>query len=61
MALWWDPVYRQHLIAYDQDRSSFRKDAAIVWKKLTELGCPRDLLVEESTPLRRQVYGQDFY
>ena len=37
MALWWCPKYRQHVQAYDRNRIQFRKDAAMAWKKLTEL------------------------
>lgn len=39
MALTWDDQYRAHLRYYDSHRAQFRKDAAAVWKKLTELGC----------------------
>ena len=45
MALWWCPKYRQHVQAYDRNRIQFRKDAAMAWKKLTELGC-KNLIVE---------------
>jgi len=46
MALWWDKDYREHVKYYDSHRLEFRRDAAIAWKKLTELGC-RGILSEE--------------
>ena len=46
MALWWDPEFRRHVEAYDDDRTLFRRDAARAWKKLTELGCGDALACE---------------
>ena len=46
MALWWDKDYRKHVEFYDIHRLEFRRDAAIAWKKLTELGC-EGILTEE--------------
>jgi cytochrome c peroxidase len=46
MALWWDENYREHVVYYDTHRLEFRRDAAIAWKKLTELGCD-EMLQEE--------------
>lgn len=39
MVLLWDPEYKQHLLYYEHHRQEFIRDAADVWKKLTELGC----------------------
>lgn len=47
MALWWDEAYRKHVEYYDTHRLEFRRDAAITWKKLTELGCDGLLLEED--------------
>jgi cytochrome c peroxidase len=49
--LWWDPEYRQHVCAYDDDRRQFKRDAVKAWQKLTELGCQG--LVEELPPKPR--------
>ena len=46
MALWWDEDYREHVQYYDRHRLEFRRDSALAWKKLTELGC-EGLLIEE--------------
>ena len=46
MALWWDENYREHVVYYDTHRLEFRRDAAIAWRKLTELGCD-EMLQEE--------------
>jgi len=50
MALWWDPKYRKHIQFYDSHRAEFRRDAAAVWKKLTELGCDGLLTPEATAP-----------
>lgn len=47
MALWWCEKYRPHVIYYDNNRRIFRSDAAIAFKKLTELGCEGLLAQEE--------------
>ena len=39
MCLGWDPEYRKHVDWYDCHRNEFRRDAALGFKKLTELGC----------------------
>jgi len=41
--------YRRHLLHYDSHRSEFRRDAALAWKKLTELGCAGTLVPERET------------
>jgi catalase (peroxidase I) len=46
MVLLWDQSYREHLQWYDRHRVEFRTDAALVWKKLTELGCAEILTSE---------------
>ena len=53
MALWWCEKYREHVIYYDNNRKVFRKDAAIVFKKLTELGC--ESLITEIEPPKPDV------
>ncbi len=47
LALAWDPEFKRHLDYYARNRLEFRSDAARVWKKLTELGCPPGLLTPE--------------
>ena len=49
MCLWWCEKYRPHVIFYDRNRKKFRHDAAIAFKKLTELGC-EGILTPESEP-----------
>lgn len=49
MALLWDPAYKEITLWYDRNRLAFHRDAAQVWKKLTELGC-EGLLTPETTP-----------
>uniref|UniRef100_A0A0D3KYZ8 Plant heme peroxidase family profile domain-containing protein n=1 Tax=Emiliania huxleyi (strain CCMP1516) TaxID=280463 RepID=A0A0D3KYZ8_EMIH1 len=49
MCLWYDEEYRRHLLHYDSHRSEFRRDAALAWKKLTELGCAGTLVPERET------------
>lgn len=39
LALKWDADYYTRIKHYDRNRLEFRADAALVWKKLTELGC----------------------
>jgi catalase (peroxidase I) len=46
MVLLWDHSFREHLLWYDKHRKDFRSDSAVVWKKLTELGCA-DMLTPE--------------
>ena len=57
MALWWDPDFRNHVIAYNSDRSVFRADAARAWKKLTELGCGSSLVTEKGGEFERYWRG----
>ena len=47
MALVADPAYSAILSAYDDDRLAFKRDAALAFKRLTELGCPEGLLKPE--------------
>ena len=49
MALWWDKEFRKHVQYYDRHRREFKRDAAVAWVKLTELGC--EGLVPETTDL----------
>ena len=49
MCLYWDEAYRRHLLHYDRHRREFRRDAALAWKKLTELGCEGLLVAEVRT------------
>ena len=51
MALVWDPEYYSVIQYYDTNRHQFRKDAAAVWKKLTELGC--DGILTPETTMKR--------
>ena len=60
MALRWDPVYKEHVIHYQNNRLDFINDAEQAWIKLTELGCPEDKLIEESTPLPTQRQTRPF-
>jgi cytochrome c peroxidase len=57
MCLWWDEAYRQHVIHYDNNRRIFKQDSAVVWNKLTELGCDRDggSLTQEAPPAKPDV------
>lgn len=48
MALLWDPTWKKIVLWYDRHRKEFHRDAAMAWKKLTELGCD-GLLVAETT------------
>ena len=50
MALVADPSYSSLLSAYDEDRLAFKRDAAVAFKKLMELGCPQGLLKPELAP-----------
>ena len=39
MVLVWDEEFKRHLTFYDRDRRSFKRDCAVTFKKLIELGC----------------------
>jgi catalase (peroxidase I) len=54
MALLWDPEFRKIALWYDRHRLDFHRDAAVAWKKLTELGCD-GLLTPEATPGHAKV------
>lgn len=54
MALLWDPEYRKIAFWYDKHRLEFHRDAALAWKKLTELGCD-GLLSSETTGGHNQI------
>ena len=51
---YWDEEYRKHVQYYDRRRLEFRRDSAVVWQKLIELGCEGRPCRQDS-PFARQA------
>ena len=63
MCLVWDAEFKKHLDWYNRHRHDFAADAAVAWKRLTELGVPEGQLREEAPRMeagggrgRRRMY-----